>query len=185
MELSNLTNLAPIMGIVGLAAAAIIYASIKKLSPGNEKMQEIGDAIHDGAMVFLASEYKILAIFIGVVFLLLFWKIDPNTAWAFLGGAGCSMVAGFFGMKAATRANVRTSECAREFGMGKALNVAFSRGAVQPPQVDNPVGQVVPVNFPKQLIEILFLPGGRSNVRLRAFMSLVGVDQGACFIAFP
>jgi K(+)-stimulated pyrophosphate-energized sodium pump len=130
MELSNFTTFAPILGLVGLAAAAIIYASIKKLSPGNEKMQEVGDAIHDGAMVFLASEYKILAIFIGVVFLLLFWKIDPNTAWAFLGGASCSMVAGFFGMKAATRANVRTSEAAREFGMAKALNTAFSGGAV-------------------------------------------------------
>ncbi|PLX39905.1 MAG: sodium-translocating pyrophosphatase [Deltaproteobacteria bacterium] len=130
MNLDNWTNLAPFIGIVGLAAAAVIYAAITKLSAGNEKMVEISEAIHEGAMVFLASEYKLLAIFIGVVFFLLFWKISPNTAFAFLGGAGCSMLAGFFGMKAATRANVRTSEAARASGMGKALNTAFSGGAV-------------------------------------------------------
>ncbi len=124
------TNLAPIFGVAGLLAAAMLYSMITKQSPGNEKMQEIADAIHEGAMVFLASEYKILAGFIAIVFVLLFSQIGSETAYAFLGGAGCSMVAGFFGMKAATRANVRTAEAARESGMGKALNVAFSGGAV-------------------------------------------------------
>ncbi|MDF1551495.1 MAG: sodium-translocating pyrophosphatase [Deferrisomatales bacterium] len=124
------TIYAPLVGVAGLLVAGLIYAQIKKQSPGNEKMVELGDAIHEGAMVFLKSEYKLLAIFIAVVFLLLFWQIHPNTAWSFLGGAACSMTAGFFGMKAATRANVRTSEAAREHGMGVALFTAFSGGAV-------------------------------------------------------
>ena len=124
------TIYAPLFGVVGLLIAGLIYAQMKKQSPGNEKMVELGEAIHEGAMVFLKSEYKLLAIFIAVVFLLLFWQISPFTAWAFLGGAGCSMVAGFFGMKAATRANVRTCEAARESGMGAALYTAFSGGAV-------------------------------------------------------
>ncbi len=129
-NLTTWTVYAPLIGVGGLIVAALIYSWIKNQPAGNEKMQEIAEAIHEGAMVFLRSEYKILAIFIAVVFLLLFWKIAPMTAWAFLGGASCSMLAGFFGMKAATRANVRTSEAARDSGMGKALYMAFSGGAV-------------------------------------------------------
>ncbi len=129
-QLTAWTAYAPLIGVGGLIVAALIYSWIKNQPAGNEKMQEIAEAIHEGAMVFLQSEYKILAIFIAVVFLLLFWKIAPFTAWAFLAGACCSMLAGFFGMKAATRANVRTSEAAKESGMGKALYMAFSGGAV-------------------------------------------------------
>ncbi|MHB8765317.1 MAG: sodium-translocating pyrophosphatase [Deferrisomatales bacterium] len=124
------TIYAPLVGVAGLIVAALVYSFIKNSSPGNQKMQEIADLIHEGAMAFLKAEYRILVIFIAVVFLLLFWKIHPMTAWAFLGGAGCSMLAGFLGMKAATKANVRTSEAARESGMGKALYLAFSGGAV-------------------------------------------------------
>ena len=129
-NLINWTVFAPLMGVAGLLVAGFVYVQMKKQSPGNEKMVELGEAIHEGAMVFLKAEYKLLLIFIAVVFLLLFWQISPFTAWAFLGGAACSMVAGFFGMKAATRANVRTSEAAREHGMGAALYTAFSGGAV-------------------------------------------------------
>jgi K(+)-stimulated pyrophosphate-energized sodium pump len=129
-NLVSWTLYAPLVGVAGLIVAALVYSQMKSQSPGNEKMVELGEAIHEGAMVFLKSEYKLLAIFIAVVFLLLFWKISPFTAWAFLGGAACSMTAGFFGMKAATRANVRTSEAAREHGMGVALYTAFSGGAV-------------------------------------------------------
>ena len=124
------TVYAPFFGVAGLIVAGLVYSWIKKQPDGNERMREIGDAIHEGAMVFLRSEYQILAIFVAVVFLLLFWQIAPMTAWSFLFGAACSMLAGFFGMKAATRANVRTSEAARESGMGKALYMAFSGGAV-------------------------------------------------------
>ncbi len=123
-------SLAPLFGVVGLAIAGGLFMMIIKQSPGNEKMVEIGEAIHDGAMVFLKAEYIRIAVFVGVVFVLLFLFIHPNTSFAFLGGALSSMLAGFIGMKAATMANVRTSQAANESGMEKALQVAFSGGAV-------------------------------------------------------
>jgi K(+)-stimulated pyrophosphate-energized sodium pump len=121
---------APFFGILGLVFALAIFGYIKRQPEGTDKMKEIAAAIHDGAMVFLKREYSILLVFIGVVFLLLFWKIAWQTAVAFLTGAACSMLAGFLGMNAATRANVRTSNAAREQGGAKALSVAFSGGAV-------------------------------------------------------
>ncbi len=121
---------APVFGIIGLVIAGVIFASIVKQSDGNEKMREIAEAIHDGAMVFLKSEYIRLGIFIAIVFVLLFVFIAWQTAVAFVGGALSSMLAGFIGMKAATRANVRTSEAARSHGAEKALQIAFSGGAV-------------------------------------------------------
>jgi K(+)-stimulated pyrophosphate-energized sodium pump len=81
-------------------------------------------------MVFLRAEYSILAIFVLIVATLVFFLIGEHTAYAFLGGAACSMFAGFFGMKAATRANVRTSAAANQEGMGAALMVAFRGGSV-------------------------------------------------------
>ena len=93
-------------------------------------MEEIAGLIHEGAMVFLAREYKILAVFIAIVFVLLSWKINGATAVAFLCGALCSMAAGFFGMHAATIANVRTSAAAKDEGQAKALLVAFAGGGV-------------------------------------------------------
>ncbi len=120
----------PIIGLVGLAAAALIYLWIKKIEVSNPVMVEISDMIHSGAMVFLRREYSILAVFVLLVFTLLCWQVAVPTGIAFLGGAICSMLAGFFGMKAATRANVRTSQAASESGIEKALNVAFSGGAV-------------------------------------------------------
>jgi K(+)-stimulated pyrophosphate-energized sodium pump len=93
-------------------------------------MEEIAEMIHEGAMVFLSREYKILAVFIVIVFILLGWKISWSTGIAFLVGAACSMAAGYAGMNSATRANVRTSAAAKEEGQGQALLVAFSGGAV-------------------------------------------------------
>jgi K(+)-stimulated pyrophosphate-energized sodium pump len=93
-------------------------------------MQEIAAAIHEGAMVFLKREYQILAIFVLVVFALLGLFINGSTAMAFLAGAACSMLAGLFGMEAATRANVRTAQAASQQGEGRALMLAFSGGAV-------------------------------------------------------
>ncbi|MEE8482998.1 MAG: sodium-translocating pyrophosphatase, partial [Nitrospinota bacterium] len=121
---------APVFGIIGLVIAGVIFASIVKEPDGNEKMREIADAIHTGAMVFLKSEYARLGIFIVFVFVLLFIFIAWQTAVAFLGGALSSMLAGLIGMNAATRANVRTSEAARSHGAEKALQIAFSGGAV-------------------------------------------------------
>ncbi len=122
--------LAPLFGIAGLAIAGALFVVISKQPPGNEKMREIAAAIHEGAMVFLKSEYIRLAVFVAIVFILLYFFIAPQTAAAFLGGAGCSMLAGFIGMNAATRANVRTSEAAHRHGAEKALQIAFSGGAV-------------------------------------------------------
>jgi K(+)-stimulated pyrophosphate-energized sodium pump len=131
---SSLASLAPIfamiLGVIGLGVALAIYRYVSSQSAGNDLMVEISDAIHEGAMVFLRKEYQILAVFIAVVFLLLLAFISFATSIAFLCGAGCSMLAGFLGMKAATRANVRTSQAAAESGQAKALSIAFAGGAV-------------------------------------------------------
>lgn len=131
MELEQtLTTLAPILGALGLVAAFGILVSLVRKPQGTELMQDLSAQIHEGAMVFLRREYSILAVFIAVVFLLLLWQLSIPTALAFLGGAFCSLLAGFIGMNAATRANVRTTEAARSKGAGAALQVAFSGGVV-------------------------------------------------------
>jgi len=118
------------LGLIGILFALGLFLSIKRKNAGNDLMQEIADRISSGAMVFLKREYSILAIFIVVVFFLLMWKIALWTAIAFISGACCSMLAGFFGMKAATKANVRTSAAAKQEGQGGALAIAFTGGAV-------------------------------------------------------
>ncbi len=128
---------------LGLAAIALLYAlflntRIKKVPVGSEKMQKLQKHIQDGAMAFLTREYKILIIFVTVLFLVIGLAGTPfnvdglgwETAVAFLVGAGFSTLAGFFGMRAATNSNARTANAANESGMNKALNVAFSGGAV-------------------------------------------------------
>ncbi len=120
----------PVIGGVGLLSAALIFFFIKRMEVTNPKMVEISDAIHSGAMVFLRREYGILAGFVLVVFLGLSFVISPLTGVAFLVGAFSSMLAGFLGMKAATRANVRTTHAANESGIGAALSVAFAGGSV-------------------------------------------------------
>lgn len=124
--------IAPVVGLVGLLVAYLIYLSLKKQPEGNSKMKEIATAISDGAMAFLFREYKVLFIFVAIVFVLIF--IAPSLGWktaiAFVVGALCSVIAGFFGMKAATNANVRTSEAARSSGLAKALFVSYNGGAV-------------------------------------------------------
>jgi K(+)-stimulated pyrophosphate-energized sodium pump len=93
-------------------------------------MVEISEAVHEGAMAFLKREYSILAVFVVIVFALLFAFVGNNTAYAFLAGAICSILAGYTGMNAATRANVRTAQAAHQHGQGPALNMAFTGGAV-------------------------------------------------------
>jgi K(+)-stimulated pyrophosphate-energized sodium pump len=126
----DLGIVAAILGLVGLTFALALFLSVKRQPAGNQLMQEISEVIHRGAMVFLKKEYSILVLFVLVVFVLLAWKIGLWTGVAFLSGAACSMLAGFLGMSAATRANVRTTEAARGSGQTKALSVAFSGGAV-------------------------------------------------------
>ncbi|WIV10391.1 sodium-translocating pyrophosphatase [Proteiniborus sp. MB09-C3] len=121
---------APVVGIIALFFAFYKASTINKVSPGNDRMQEIASYIADGAMAFLSREYKTLAIFVIVLFIILAVGINILTAVSFLLGAVFSALTGFFGMKVATKANVRTASAAKEGGMNKALSVAFSGGAV-------------------------------------------------------
>jgi len=130
MNIDLFASVGPYVGLTGLIIAYLIYRNILSHDMGTEKMIAISKLIHDGAMVFLAAEYKILAIFVVIIAVLIFFFIGHETCYAFLGGATCSMLAGFFGMKAATHANVRTSAAANKEGMGAALMVAFGGGSV-------------------------------------------------------
>ena len=123
-------NLLPVLGLLGLVSAGLIYFYIRKIKVTTPLMVEIADAIHQGAMIFLRREYTILIVFVVLVFLFLYQAISLWTGITFLCGALCSMLAGFFGLKAATSANVRTTQAARDSGIAMALNVAFSGGAV-------------------------------------------------------
>ena len=124
------TSAAPFIGLGGLLCSLLLYFYIKKSPAGTPEMVEISEAIHEGAMAFLKREYTILAGFIVIVFVLLFAFVGAHTAYAFLAGAVCSILAGYTGMKAACHANVRTAQAANQHGQGPALNIAFSGGAV-------------------------------------------------------
>jgi K(+)-stimulated pyrophosphate-energized sodium pump len=125
-----LIDISPYFGLFGLLVAFGIYASINRQSAGNEVMRDIADQIRVGAMAFLKREYSVLVFFIGVVAVLLWVFLRAEIAYSFVGGAICSVLAGFFGMRAATSANVRTAQAAKESGQGKALLTAFNGGAV-------------------------------------------------------
>ena len=125
-----LIYLVPLLAIAALAFAAYKANYVSKMAPGSSRMQEISSAIAEGASAFLKSEYKILAVFILVLFVLIAVFINLATALCFVAGAGCSILAGFFGMRVATKANVRTANAALEHGMNRALSVAFSGGSV-------------------------------------------------------
>ena len=126
----ELQMFAPILGVIGFVIAIVLYNVVKAEPVGNDRMKEISEDIHDGAMAFLGREYRVLAVFIVIVFGLIAMGMGFQTAFAFVGGAVCSMTCGFIGMKAATRANVRTTEAARLSGQAKALEVSFNGGAV-------------------------------------------------------
>ena len=128
--MENILTYSPYIGLFGLLFAGFIYWRLVKRPTGTDRMREISEAIHDGAMAFLRKEYSILVLFIVVVASLLAWKLALATAVAYLAGAACSILAGFSGMKAATRANVRTTAAARDEGQGAALLLAFNGGAV-------------------------------------------------------
>jgi K(+)-stimulated pyrophosphate-energized sodium pump len=132
MAAGNLGLLAAAAGVIGLLAALFIYVFIKKQPEGTDLMKEISAEIHKGAMAFLFREYKVLAVFIVLVFVLMLLAsgLGIKTACCFLGGALCSVIAGYIGMNSATAANSRTAEAARSKGMAAALFVSFNGGAV-------------------------------------------------------
>ena len=121
--------LSMITGLLALAVAYVLTVGIAKSSAGNARMQEIAGYIHEGAMAFLYREYKYLAVFIVVVAVLISAFLHVSTAICFVSGAIFSILTGYFGMIAATKANVRTAEAARG-GIAPALKIAFSGGAV-------------------------------------------------------
>jgi K(+)-stimulated pyrophosphate-energized sodium pump len=123
-------SIAPVAGLFGLAVAAVLLVSVTRRPVGTNVMAEIAAAIESGAMAYLRRQYRILAIFVLVVAVLLTWQLGGQTGIAFVSGAACSALAGFAGMTAATRANVRTAEAARSEGQGAALLTAFDGGAV-------------------------------------------------------
>ena len=129
--MESLKFLAPALAVVALLFAFYKIAFVSKQDAGTERMKEIAAAINDGAKAFLFAEYKILAIFVAILFVAigLFLK-SWTTALCFLFGAAFSILAGYIGMNVATKANVRTANAARESGMNKALSIAFSGGSV-------------------------------------------------------
>jgi K(+)-stimulated pyrophosphate-energized sodium pump len=118
------------LGILGLVAAFLVYARILQTPAGEGRVKEISDEIHLGAMVFMASEYKRLAIFCVICIVALYASLGADTAIAFTLGALCSGTAGYIGMYTATKANVRTAVAANTKGAAEALNVAFFGGSI-------------------------------------------------------
>jgi len=133
--METLVKFLPLFGVLALIFVLIKNAWVSKQEVGDEKMARIAKNIADGAMSFLKAEYKILAIFVAAVAILLYFKGQAEAgsngmvAVSFIIGAICSALAGFIGMKVATKANVRTTNAART-SLGKALEVAFAGGSV-------------------------------------------------------
>ena len=130
-NISSIYFIIPAVAVVALVFAAIMASLVRRADEGTDRMKEIAGAIREGANAFLASEYKILVIFIAVLFLVVGFALHNwLEAACFLVGAGFSILAGFCGMRVATLANVRTANAAKESGMAKALSVAYRGGAV-------------------------------------------------------
>ena len=128
--MNNYMYLVPIAAAIALLFAAYLAGKVGKQDAGTDRMKEIAGAIAEGARAFLMAEYKILVIFVVVLFVLIGFGISWVTAVCFVIGALFSTVAGYCGMTVATKANVRTANAAKESGMNKALSIAFSGGAV-------------------------------------------------------
>ena len=133
--MEQIVNFLWVFGVLGLLFVFVKNAWVSKQDEGDPKMARIAKNISDGAMSFLKAEYKILAVFVAAVAVLLFFKGQAETgsngmvALSFVVGAICSALAGFIGMRVATKANVRTTQAART-SLGKALEVAFAGGSV-------------------------------------------------------
>ena len=129
--MDNYMYLVPVAAVVALLFAAYLANKVSKMDAGTDRMKEIADAIAEGARAFLGAEYKILVIFVAVLFVLIGVGIQNwIEAICFVVGALFSTIAGYCGMTVATKANVRTANAAKESGMNKALSIAFSGGAV-------------------------------------------------------
>lgn len=128
--MESMVYLAPVMGVIALVFAFILASKVEKQEEGTDRMKEIAASIHEGAQAFLFAEYKILIIFVIILFICIAIGVGLTTAICFVIGGLFSTLAGYFGMNVATKANVRTANAAREGGMNRALSTAFSGGAV-------------------------------------------------------
>ncbi len=129
--MKELLFLVPVVGLADLLFAIFLKSYVIKQDPGTDRMREIADAIAEGARAFLASEYRILVIFVAVLFVVIgVGTRNWVTAVCFLTGSLFSTAAGYLGMSAAIRANCRTANAARTQGMKRALALAFSGGSV-------------------------------------------------------
>ncbi|MDF1530140.1 MAG: sodium/proton-translocating pyrophosphatase, partial [Sedimenticola sp.] len=128
--MSLITLIPPILGIFGLFVAFKIYQRVMQYETGNEKVTKIAEAIHEGAMVFMRREYRMMGSFAAILVILLLFMLGVKTAFAFVVGAGASALAGYIGMFSATQANVRTTTAAHEKGASEALTIAFFGGSI-------------------------------------------------------
>ena len=126
----NIALFPPLLGLIGMIAAFVVYTLVMKYPDGEDKVKKIGDQIHTGALAFMKTEYKYLLIFIAVLVVLAQMFLGTETAIAVIVGAACSSLAGFIGMYAATKANVRTATAAQKDGAAAALSVSFYGGSV-------------------------------------------------------
>ena len=121
---------APCFGVLGLLASISVYFYVARQPNGTPRMADIEHQIHSGAMAFLKKEYKVLTYFILSVFALIAFGLNIQTAVAFIGGAVTSILAGLFGMMAATKGNSRTAQAAKTLGLKGALNISYFAGSV-------------------------------------------------------
>lgn len=178
----------PAMGVVGLLYTFLKFNWVSKQDAGNDRMKEISTYIAEGAMAFLKAEWKILTYFVAIVALLLgvMAGSNPHSHWsialAFILGAVCSAVAGYIGMKVATKANVRTAQAART-SLSKALNVSFTGGAVMGLGVAGLA--VLGLGTVYLVLKQTFAPdtGANSAEMLRTIEVLTGFSLGAESIA--
>ena len=124
------TFIPPLLGLVGLVTAFIIFRLVLSYSEGNAEVKRIGDLIHSGAMKFMRTEYVYLLIFVLVLTVLVYFALNWQTAVAVVVGASSSALAGFIGMYAATKSNTRTAAAAQDKGAATALSISFYGGSI-------------------------------------------------------
>jgi K(+)-stimulated pyrophosphate-energized sodium pump len=177
----NLTSLAAALacGIIGLFFVFILSRRILRKDMGSERMKKISFSIHKGAMAFLYREYKSIALFILLIAIILFFAVAKKTALAFLVGALCSILAGYFGMQIATKSNARTAQGAKK-SFNEALSIAFPGGAVMGLSVVS-LGLLGLC-----LVFLLFIGKGEMelpNRIIEATSLIVGFSMGASLVA--
>lgn len=178
----------PLMGLIGLIYTIIQYNWVSKQDPGNKRMTEISDHIAEGAMAFLKAEWKILGYFVALVSILLAFMAqgNPNSHWsifmAFIFGAFSSALAGYIGMKIATKANVRTAQAART-SLHNALHVSFAGGSVMGMGVAGLA--VLGLGGLFIILKQVFAPGSEANSEemVKTIEVLTGFSLGAESIA--